>query len=145
MIHYRGHNSFDLDANSNDFAVHNDEPSMTVQSQAEDADINVLMRRYGITGKMPDNVKLPTYGDFTHVMDYRSAFDAVRQANERFMEIPAEVRARFNHDPQQLLDFVENPANADQLVQLGLAKPRPPAPAAPQQAPQTGGGETPTT
>jgi len=100
--------------------------SMTIQAQAEDADINVLMRRYGITGKMPDNPRIPMYGDFLEVRDYRTALEAIRQADADFMEIPAEIRARFDNDPQRFLEFCSDEANRDELSKLGLLKPAPP-------------------
>lgn len=97
-------------------------PSLTVAEHAIDADINVIMKRFGVTGKMPENVRLPQYGDFTQVGDYRSALEAVRSAQEAFMEIPADIRARFDNDPQNLLTFAADPANVPKLVELGLGK-----------------------
>lgn len=98
---------------------------MTIQAHAEDADINVLMRRFGITGKMPDNPKIPTYGDFSQITDYRTALDAVRRAHEGFMEIPAPIRAQFDNDPQLFMEFCENPENLEAMRNMGLAKPKP--------------------
>lgn len=119
---YRGHNGYDVKEASDDavlpaFMVGE---SLTVQSQAEDADLNVLMDRFGITGRMPENIRLPEYGDFSHVTDYRSALEAVRDAHENFMEIPAKVRARFDNDPQQYMDFVANPNNIPEMRELGI-------------------------
>lgn len=94
--------------------------SLTVQSMAEDADINVLMRRFGITGQMPQSVRVPEYGDFTGVKDFATAMMAVRQAQDQFMSLPPDVRARFGNDPQQLLEFVSVPGNDDELRRLGL-------------------------
>lgn len=96
--------------------------SMTVQAHAEDADLNVLMMRFGITGKMPENVRVPQYGDFTGVSDYRSAIEAVREAEARFNEMPANVRQFFANDPQNLLLFASDPANLPRMREMGLAK-----------------------
>ena len=124
-----------------------DPVSLTVASQAEDNDLNVLMKRFGITGKMPENPRVPMYGDFTEITDYRSALDAIRQANENFAEFPADVRARFNNDPQQLLEFMENPANRAEGERLGLLKVvhNPPVGApVPQPQPADQGGNPPS-
>jgi phage internal scaffolding protein len=99
---------------------------------AEDADINVLMRRYGITGKMPENpeeITAAMYGDFTTtgITDYRSAVEAVAKAHEGFMLFPAEIRARYDNDPQQFVEWVNNPQNADEARKFGLVKPKPAA------------------
>jgi len=127
----RGANGYDTKQASDDASPgHNNPnhwgPSLTIQSQAADADLNVIMERFGITGKMPENPRVPQYGDFTGINDYRTALEAVRNAHEAFMEIPAQVRARFDNDPQKFLEFTDNPANEKEMIDLKLAKPRPP-------------------
>ncbi len=130
-IKYRGDNNYDTKAASDEATIPADQygESMTVQSQAEDADINVLMKRYGLTGKMPDDIgeRIPTYGDFSGVMDYRSAVEAVNRAQMAFMEIPAELRARWDNDPQKFLEYSSNPENLAEMRKFGLAKPEPQA------------------
>jgi len=49
-------------------------PSLTVQSQKEEADINTIVRNFGVTGKVPVGVRTPTYGDFDGVDDYADFF-----------------------------------------------------------------------
>lgn len=102
-------------------------PSLTVQSQSEDADLNVLMKRFGVTGKMPESVRVPTYGDFTDVGDFRSSLDAIREAQANFDELPYDVKIKMNQSPQVFLDFCDSAVNgnADNLKYLrdvGLAK-----------------------
>ena len=96
--------------------------SMTIQSQAEEADINVMMARFRITGTMPTSVRVPEYGDFSEITDYRGALHAVMDAQDNFMRLPAAVRARFDNDPQLMLEFVSDPANVPELVKMGLGK-----------------------
>lgn len=122
-IKYRAHNNYDVEQASDEVAYHETMPSLTVQSQAEDADINVLMERYGVTGKMPENPRVPVYGDFTGVKDYQSALESVIQADAAFGELPAAVRAKFDNDPQKLLEFVNNDANIEAARTMGLLKP----------------------
>jgi len=99
-------------------------PSLTQQSQAEEADINTIVRRFGLTGHMPQSVRAPTWGDFDGVWDYRTALEAISEANNAFMEYPAAVRARFENDPAQFVDFCSDPANLGEMASLGLAIPR---------------------
>ena len=48
-------------------------------------------------------------------------------ARESFMELPSAIRKRFDHDAGKFLEFVTNPDNADDLVEMGLARaPEPP-------------------
>jgi phage internal scaffolding protein len=121
---FRSHFDYDVEAASNEAAIPADGhgQSLTIQSQSEDADINVMVRRFGITGVIPAGVRVPSYGDFTGVGDYRSALHAVMEAQENFMQLPAPVRARFDNDPQLLLDFASVPENIPALVKMGLGK-----------------------
>lgn len=98
--------------------------SLTVQADAEDADINTIVRRFHLTGSMPQGLRPPTYADFDEVFDFHSAQIAVARATEMFMAMPADVRSRFSNDPQIFLDFAENPDNIDDLRAMGLAVPK---------------------
>lgn len=95
-----------------------------VQSQfAEDADINVLAKRFGLLGVPPAPPVDPRfYGDTDDIPDLRTALDRVRDATDHFMGLPAELRARFLNSPAVLYDFVNDSANADECVRLGLLK-----------------------
>lgn len=99
------------------------DPSLAQEQFKDDADINVLLERFKVTGQMPEGVRVPQYGDFTGVSDYRSAMDVVLRAQDAFMQIPAEIRARFGNDPQQFLEFCSDDKNAEELRRLGLANP----------------------
>lgn len=99
------------------------ELSLTKQSFAEESDINVIVKRFGITGQLPDNVLAPTYADFSDVYDFHSAALAIAQANESFDSLPAQTRARFNNDPAQFVDFCSNQNNYDEAIKLGLVFP----------------------
>lgn len=101
------------------------DPGLTVQDGRDDADINVILRRFGITGQMPTARTAPEYGDFTGVTDYQSALDAVMAADDAFMSLPAELRKRFDNDPAELLTFLNDDKNRDEARELGLLAPLP--------------------
>lgn len=94
--------------------------SLAQQHFKEECDINEIARRFGLTGEMPQNVKVPVSGDFTGVVDFQTALNAVREAQDGFMSMPAEVRARFANDPQRLMEFLADDRNRDEAVKLGL-------------------------
>lgn len=98
----------------------NDEPSMTKQEFAEECDINTIVRRFGLLGELPTSFRMPAYDDYTGVNDYHTALNIVRQAGENFMELPAELRARFGNDPQKFLEFCSDEANRAEAAKLGL-------------------------
>lgn len=111
------------------------EPTLTQQQFAEDADINTIVRRFGITGRLPENVRVPTYGDFTYTGDYREALHAIQLADDSFMAMPAEVRATFQNDPALFVDFCSNPDNLPRMRELGLAVPEPASSVSPTALP----------
>lgn len=94
--------------------------SRTQQQFKDECDINVLVRRFGLTGVMPTNPRIPMQGDFTGVSDYQSAVNAVREAMDGFMELTADVREYFKNDPQNLLRFMQDAGNRDKAMELGL-------------------------
>lgn len=95
--------------------------SLAVQSQKDEADINTIVRRFGLTGQLPANIRTPQYGDYTGISDYRSALHAVMDAEKSFMEIPADIRKKFDNDPQKYLEFVTDEKNLEEMVKMGLA------------------------
>lgn len=100
-----------------------DEP-ITQQSGRDDADINVIVER-AKRGAVPPagrNVA-PMYGDFTEVpTDLREVLVMVKRADELFMSLDPFIRRRFNNDPAEMLDFLNDSKNRDEAVKLGLVK-----------------------
>ena len=96
------------------------EPTLAQQHARDECDINTIVRRFGLTGELPNNVRVPRYGDFTAVSDYQTAMNMVIEANEAFMQLPAEVRSRFNNDPGALVDFMSDDSNRAEAEKLGL-------------------------
>lgn len=101
------------------------EPSLTKQAFAEECDINTIVRRFGITGQLPENVRMPTYGDYTGVVDFKTAMDAMALARESFEAMPAHVRERFDNDTQKFVEFCSDEKNRDEAISLGLVPAKP--------------------
>lgn len=125
----RAPNAYDADAVSEQTGLECPEPTMTNQADAEQTDINLLVKRFGLTGEMPVIQRLPINEDFVGTLTYKDALNAIIEADNVFMELPAEVRQRFNHDAAAFLDFTSDPKNLDELRKMGLAPPAPPVPA----------------
>lgn len=98
------------------------EPTLTQQHQKHDADINVIVERFRVTGMAPVRLEKFNLEVFDGVFDYQTAMNTVVEAQREFLNVPAKIRARFENDPQQFAAFVSDPANADELVKLKLAK-----------------------
>lgn len=98
-----------------------DDPSLAQQHFKDDVDINVLLERFKVTGQMPQGLVLPQYGDYTGVTDFRQAAESIRRAKEAFLDVPFDVRKRFDNDALQFADFCADPKNLEEVRKLGLA------------------------
>lgn len=101
-------------------------PSRTKQEFTAEVDINNIMARFRASGGDPTVLPLTTkqarYGDFTGMPDsYHAALNYVNDTKHEFMKLDADIRARFNNDPQTFLDFLADPKNNEELVKMGLA------------------------
>lgn len=106
-----------------------DSPSLTKQSSKAECDINNIMVKYAKTGVLNHvSNNQSSYGDFSASLDYQDAINSVMAAQDSFMELPAVVRKKFDNDPVKFLDFVNDPSNVDEMIELGLYP-------APEQAP----------
>jgi len=112
--------NYDMDKVSEETGLLCLDESKTKQAFAEECDINTIVRRFNLTGQLPDNVRAPMYGDFEQVFDFHSAMNAVAAAGEAFDMMPADVRARFANDPAAFVDFCSNPDNRAEAIKLGL-------------------------
>lgn len=100
----------------------NELPSRTQVSFANDADINVLMQRFGVKDGALEPAALDPrfYGDFSDVPDFRQALETTRTAQATFDTLPAKIKNRFANDPVRLWEFVNDQDNHEEAVTLGL-------------------------
>ncbi len=101
------------------------DPSLAQQHMKDECDINVLVERFGVTGSMPVAPIEPSYGDFSGVGDYHTALNKIKAADEAFMALPAKIRAKFDHDPNALLNYLQNEENREEAIQIGLIDGKP--------------------
>lgn len=99
--------------------------SLTEQSHRDRVNINkiVAKARKGIPPRVQEGPGL--YGDFTSGMSFHEMQNRVADARGDFMALPSEVRKRFENDPGKLLDFIADPNNRQEAMELGLL-PKPP-------------------
>ena len=58
----------------------------------------------------------------------QSAYEIAEDIGARFDSLDSEVRARFNNNPLELLEFVHNADNETAAIELGLLPKPAPAP-----------------
>lgn len=127
--------NYDRDAASVQSGLACRDVSLAKQEFAEEVDINTIVRRFGLTGQLPSDVRMPVSGDYTGIGDFHEAMNSVRAAQESFDQMPAEVRRRFHNDAGEFVDFCLDDSNRDEAVKLGLVPPRRRVEDAPAAAP----------
>ena len=115
------------------------EPTMTIQSEKDNCDINVIMNRYATCGTpLPyrtDGVQ-PVYADVSELGDYMENFQRCKQAEEMFNALPSALRKELDNNPANLLSFIQDEKNKERCYEYGLLnKPVVEAPQAPVVAP----------
>lgn len=137
-VKVRSARNYDRRAASKAAALYCADKSLAVQSQREAADINVIVKRFGVTGELPVSQRVPLILDIDEVIDYRTCMDYLLRARNSFDSLPARVRERFANDPGAFVTWAEDPANLEELRELGMApKKAPEAPPAPPAPPAT--------
>jgi len=117
--------NYDMALVSQETGLECKDPSLAQQHMKDECDINVLVERFGVTGQLPQTPLEPSYGDFSGVCDYHTALNAIKAADTAFMGLPAQLRAKFDHDPNALLQFLQNEQNRDEAIMLGLIDGKP--------------------
>lgn len=87
-----------------------------IQSHADSVDIHVLLQRYaqGDTGVLA-RVQ-GAYGDFTQMPHtFAEALNTMIAAEQYFMGLPKDVRAKFNNSFQQFIAKMDNPSWASDV------------------------------
>ena len=116
--------NYDTLAASDESGIACEEASLAQQQFKDECDINNILRQFNISGELPNAPVSPRYGDFTGISDYKTALDRVIAADEEFMNLPATIRARFENEPANLIEFLDNEENRLEAEKLGLVAPK---------------------
>jgi len=112
--------NYDMDKVSDETGLKCEDKSLAQQHMKDECDINVIVERFGVTGQIPVTPLEPSYGDFSGVGDYHTALNKIRASDEAFMALPAKIRAKFSHDPYELVNFLMDESNRSEAIELGL-------------------------
>lgn len=103
--------------------------SRTLQSFAEESEMNNILAKYAKTGVITHLAKHgPNYPDLPTGLDFHSAMNLVVDAQTMFNELPSNIRSRFVNDPVQFLEFMTTAGNDAEMIELGLMEPPKPGP-----------------
>lgn len=113
----------------------------TNQAFKKPCDINHILARFRKTGVIEHVSKYePQYGELS-VVDFEDAFNTVKEAQEMFDKLPADIRANFHNKPENFLSFMEAEENRTAERLLSTSKSR----NAPTEEPSPPSGDTKTT
>ena len=94
----------------------------TEQNHKDACDINKIIDTYDKKGVIKHIQKFEgRFGDVSGP-DFHEMMNTVVKAQQSFDELPAEIRARFGNDAGQLLSFMDDPANRDEAIKLGIIR-----------------------
>ncbi len=118
----------------------------TKQSFKKETDINNIMAKFVKTGIISPEAlskRQATFADVSEIGDFQECQNQIQEAHAAFMTLAPQIRARFENNPAALLDFMKEPQNREEAIELGIIskpeeKPPEPAPEPPPETPKTG-------
>lgn len=101
-------------------------PSRTVQEFKDECDVNNILRNYVNTGVLTHTSgQIPVFGDFSQMpSDYGEAVMLIEESKKQFLQLPSNIRERFDNDPLNLVKFLQNSNNRKEAEELGIVNKR---------------------
>lgn len=97
--------------------------SMTRQDQADMVNINKIYAKTQRGEIVLAKDTMPTFGDFTNPLTYDLMLEKIMEAEDAFMQLPSEERAKYAHDPRNYYEEVHKEAlSAKTKEEEGLAR-----------------------
>ncbi len=95
----------------------------TKQSFKKETDINNIMARFVKTGNISPEAlakRQATFADVSEIGDFHQCQNQIQEAHSAFMTLGPEIRSRFENEPAKLLDFMNDPENKKEAIELGI-------------------------
>lgn len=121
----------DTNAESDRTGLACNDGTLTQQHMEAEANINTIVRNFGVTGQLPQIPLPPSLEEFADIFDFQTAMNIQAAAKASFMMLAPEIREAFYNDPHNFVSQVdamltetdkavlEN--NLAKLRQMGLA------------------------
>lgn len=99
------------------------EEDLTQQHFEKECNINSIVANYQKTGVLPTAmIREVQFGEVGP--DLISSLTKIKEAKEQFQRLPAKIRDQFQNDPDKFLVFLNDPANYEKAVKLGIVEER---------------------
>ncbi len=104
----------------------NEQPSETVQSDADQADIKKILKKYRQIGIVENlNITEATFQDVSEIGDFADVMRVANEAEQQFMKLPSKVREIFDHDVANWLDTAHDEEKRASFIAEGEIEPEP--------------------
>ncbi len=89
----------------------------TKQSFKDETDVNAIIQKHTRMGTLSHLEQWGgQYGDWSD-FDFQTAQNQIANANSMFEQLPSAVRNQFANSPEKFLEYVNDPANKDDLAE----------------------------
>ena len=96
--------------------------SKTQQNFRDDVNVNTIMAKAKRTGILPQTIG-GQFRDVSSGLDYKESLDKIMEIDGMFSKLPAKIRTRFQNNPSEIVEFLQNPDNDKEARELGLLEP----------------------
>lgn len=100
------------------------EEGKTRQSEAQQADINWIVKRYEQSMILPAEKREGVFKDISEMPSFQGALNQLRRVDEYFMSLPPHIRLQFNNESAVMLDAWANGDKAAVFAEIGLLEER---------------------
>lgn len=98
--------------------------SRTQQHFKDEVNINTIMRKAKRSGILPfKGPEDSVFQDLTGITDYKESLDRIIAIDQRFQQLPANIRSKFGNNPDAILKYLQDPNNEKEARSLGLLRP----------------------
>ena len=92
--------------------------SDTEESHKDSCDINKIFHASNHSPELLIPESPPTFGDFSNGADFTEMQNRVADAISGFENLPSETREFFEHKPANLVEFMNDPENAQDAINM---------------------------
>lgn len=115
------------------------EQSRTKQEFLRDADISVMYERFFSGGSLEVNKLEPKFLDLSELPSFDESQRLLADVGSQFRVQPAAFRAEFDNDESIFVDWILDPENRDEAIELGVLEGEPESAGADPPAEPVGG------
>jgi len=98
-------------------------PSKAKQEFQAECNVNTIVELFMKGAPLPVQVHEGQFVDVSELGDYKTALETVMEAEQVFKTLPMAVKKRCENSVAGFLDFVNDPENKDEMIELGLLEP----------------------